>query len=914
MLAALFLLFAYSFSFGQEVIDPSANEEYANAKLEQAGPEAAAKSLASSRSKSSIQRTRGVCNDNFIDLDDTFTAIPTNDDGSFGPIDIPFTFNLYGNDYTSLYINTNGNVTFNDPLWQYSADGFPISTPMIAPFWADVDTRQGGMIYYKILDNAIIITWDQVGYFSQQTDKLNEFQMILTDGTTDMIGFGNNIRFNYEDMQWTTGSASQGSNGFGGIPATVGINEGDGVDFVQIGRFNINDDSYDGAGGENDGISFLDCKTFDFNGSNAENIAPASYNFPTGNYITLNVGETVNIQPGFIGPEVFQTVATVVDLDEMCDVTYTVTDGANSVVDMAITGSLCNVGVHTITFTATDNGTPAATTTVELTVEVINPCNVSIALDTIVDVDCNGASTGGIYITPVNGIEPYSYTWSTNATTQNISGLTVGSYDVVVVDALGCRDSAAYTIEQPEAIELELTSPTVISDYNTSCNVTGDGSIQLDVAGGVAPYTNVWNTGDVDADELTDLVAGTYSVEVTDANGCIATETIELTRPENCNCNPEIPTPSATCADCENTIDGLQHTSLNGGINCIETSYNSGISMNGATLVICGDAEFSYMNLNGANTIVVLGTLTLPQLNVNTSDVVIENYGTIVVNGWSAIAATVANYGDITFAQGLNINTASTVVNGGNFTVEGSLNINGTFINNSYLTVGGDTYVNSNSQLINNCTMDLNKIVVNAATTFENNGTMNSGELRFNSIDVTFGSGSIVNAESLYASSTNMTNVAAGSCNLLSITGTTEFNNGSISGPVAICDEDGVEQEGSVILLDGATFDCEGCTYSSTTVAPKDGQGTEEIPTEEPASEINIFPVPVSASGIITVETEFESFNVTVVNSVGFTVYSSAYNHLSTTISANILGQGSFVVRVINNETNEITEATIVVE
>jgi hypothetical protein len=134
-----------------------------------------------------------------------------------------------------------------------------LSSGLIAPFWADVDTRPAasGIVWYKITANRLVVIWQEVGYYNQQTDKLNTFQLIMTDGNDPIIGVGNNVGFAYEDMQWTTGSASQGVGGFGGVPATVGVNKGDGVDFALVGRFDHPGVDYDGPVGNNDGISYL---------------------------------------------------------------------------------------------------------------------------------------------------------------------------------------------------------------------------------------------------------------------------------------------------------------------------------------------------------------------------------------------------------------------------------------------------------------------------------------------------------------------------------------------------------------------------------------------------------------------------------------------------------------------------------
>ncbi len=312
----------------------------------------------------------------FIPLDAGFTSIPRNDDGSYGPITLPFTFSLYGTNYNQVWINTNGNLTFTGPEWIYSAFGFPYSTPMVAAFWGDVDTRNlnSGVIYYKVNPTNMIVTWDAVGYYEYKVDKRNTFQIVIGTNEDDLTGLGQNVCFHYGDMDWTTGDASDGINGFLGIPATVGINHGNGVDYVQVGRFNQNNYAYDGPGGAYDGVHYLDYQCLCFNVSGAGNIPPSANNFPPGNSINVACGETKNLNLTFIAPEVNQSVTTVVNTGGLCNVTANVTNGICSTIDFSITGTTCNEGTHTITFTATDNGAPAKTTTVNLTVNV-GTCN-----------------------------------------------------------------------------------------------------------------------------------------------------------------------------------------------------------------------------------------------------------------------------------------------------------------------------------------------------------------------------------------------------------------------------------------------------------------------------------------------------------------------------------------------------------
>lgn len=202
-----------------------------------------------------------------IPLDGTFTvAMPPNDDGFVGPIVFPFNFTLYGTVYTSCWINNNGNLSFDGGYSSYTPWGFPIAGyPMVAPFFADVDTRGAGNVYYKIEANRLTVIWDHVGYYNAATDKINTFEAIITDGTDPLVGIGNTVCFSYEDMAWTTGSASGGSGGLGGTAATVGINKGADDLYAQVGRFDQAGSAYDGPVDLNDGVDWLDGKIFYFN-------------------------------------------------------------------------------------------------------------------------------------------------------------------------------------------------------------------------------------------------------------------------------------------------------------------------------------------------------------------------------------------------------------------------------------------------------------------------------------------------------------------------------------------------------------------------------------------------------------------------------------------------------------------------
>lgn len=144
-----------------------------------------------------------------------------------------FTFPFYGQNFTSLYINNDGYLYFDEDFFTVVGAPLPNSLgAMVAPFFGDVDTRSRGYVYYQPVGrNTFSVAWDQVGHwFGLTSERNNTFQVLISDGTNEEMGLGNTVCFCYEDMQWTTGDFT-GQNGFGGDPATVGANGGVSVEY-----------------------------------------------------------------------------------------------------------------------------------------------------------------------------------------------------------------------------------------------------------------------------------------------------------------------------------------------------------------------------------------------------------------------------------------------------------------------------------------------------------------------------------------------------------------------------------------------------------------------------------------------------------------------------------------------------------
>jgi len=173
------------------------------------------------------------------------TVLNRNDDGSVGPVSIGFGINFFGlnsGNQTTLFVNNNGNVTFNSALSEFTP--FPLLTtnvPMIAPFFADVDTRAAGsdVVRYgqaTINGHSVFgVNWINVGYFFERDEHLNSLQLIITDRSD--TGAGNfDFEFNYDAITWETGEASGGDeNGLGGDSARAGWSNGTNKSFELAG-------------------------------------------------------------------------------------------------------------------------------------------------------------------------------------------------------------------------------------------------------------------------------------------------------------------------------------------------------------------------------------------------------------------------------------------------------------------------------------------------------------------------------------------------------------------------------------------------------------------------------------------------------------------------------------------------------
>ena len=460
----------------------------------------------------------------FQQIDSTFQIAPftigtapeyRNDDGSTDLIQLPFDYCLYGDTYNSCYINTNGNISFDAPVSTFSSAAFPNNFVMVAPFWADVDIRgaSSGLVYYKITEHYMVVIWDNVGYFDSNTDKKNSFQLIISDGTTPIIPFGNNTAFCYGDMVWTTGDVSDGINGFEGIPATAGANRGNSTNFIQFGRFNQQGGAYQGPFGTNSGIDWLDNRSFFYNTCTdgiSTNVPPVLIQSTICETAYLCVGSQASFELSFFAVEEGQTCNISLSPSNLPGLTIVDNSPGNIATIAGYIDALPeNIGSQQLTFTVTDDGNPAGVTEIVLDIEIVDNNFVPVITsnpDSICAGTCATLSVGAFD----------TYLWSTGETTSTIQSCDPSEVYTCTVTIATCTGTSGPFSVPPASI-----LPPVITGDSAAC--IGNQST-LTANAGFATYN--WSSGQLGSS--ISVNPGTYILTVTNSGGCSARDTFTV--------------------------------------------------------------------------------------------------------------------------------------------------------------------------------------------------------------------------------------------------------------------------------------------------------------------------------------------------------------------------------------------------
>ncbi len=166
-------------------------------------------------------------------------------------------------------------------------------------------------------------------------------------------------------------------------------------------------------------------------------------------------------------------------------------------------------------------------------IQISEPSPLSASVDTVTDVSCFGDDDGSAQAVAAGGTPGYSFVWSSGDSSALAIGLSIGNYTVTVTDQNGCIASSSTSVSQPDEISLS------VAVADVSFPGGSDGSVNLTVVGGTAPYDFSWSNTEI-TEDITDLSAGTYSVTVTDANGCTSTTSADVSEPAPCNLSADV--------------------------------------------------------------------------------------------------------------------------------------------------------------------------------------------------------------------------------------------------------------------------------------------------------------------------------------------------------------------------------------
>lgn len=250
-----------------------------------------------------------------------------------------------------------------------------------------------------------------------------------------------------------------------------------------------------------------------------------------------------------------------------------------------------NAGSYSVTIT--DN--KGCTTTNSVVINQPSAISMSMSSEPVL---CYGGNTGKVWTIPTGGTAPYSYQWSNSSNVfgvnnDTLSGVGADTYNLTVTDSKGCVLAQSYPVTQPSELMLAHTY------QNIDCNGAATGSITLTVTGAISPYNFAWTNQNLVAigtsQNISNVIANTYTVVVTDQNGCSKTMTQTLTEPSS-----EL---SATFTvqhvNCFGQATGSINVTTVGGTAPYGYSWNNGATTEDVANLTAGSYNFLITDGNG---------------------------------------------------------------------------------------------------------------------------------------------------------------------------------------------------------------------------------------------------------------------------------------------------------------------------
>ena len=273
--------------------------------------------------------------------------------------------------------------------------------------------------------------------------------------------------------------------------------------------------------------------------------------------------------------------------------------------------TISDVPAGTYTVTVTDANECEATASITITElpELLITVNAP-------EVICGAENTGEAEVVVLGGTAPYSYSWSNGESTDAINDLPSGTYSVTVTDAQGCTGSSEATIDIVSDLVLNLI------ERDALCFDDMNGGMLAEVSGGDAPYTFLWNTGDM-VNELINVDIGTYSVTVTDMNGCTLSGTGTVEQPDEL-----MALINSTDAFCIGESSGTAMAAAMGGTAPYVYSWSNGLQGSTQNGLLAGTYT---VTITDANSCIAISSVEISEpddLEVNINTPLIECGGT----------------------------------------------------------------------------------------------------------------------------------------------------------------------------------------------------------------------------------------------------------------------------------------------
>ena len=225
--------------------------------------------------------------------------------------------------------------------------------------------------------------------------------------------------------------------------------------------------------------------------------------------------------------------------------------------------------------------------------------------------NCFGSSNGQATAQVSGGTPPYAYLWSNGQTTTTATGLSSGTHSLSLSDANGCQTTAQITLGQSPALNLQL-----LSSIQPSCHNSNDGRLSVQASGGTLPYTYLWSNGQTTT-TATGLNSGTYTLSLSDAQGCSTSLSANLTQPNLLQVQVQANLiHNGQALSCIGANNGQATAQASGGTAPYTYLWSNGQTTTIATGLSSGTHSLSLSDANGCQTSTTLNLQAPPSLEL----------------------------------------------------------------------------------------------------------------------------------------------------------------------------------------------------------------------------------------------------------------------------------------------------------